>query len=155
MRLIFLTVFLLILAYPAPAQTPQAAMPGPAKPVWGPVGPELPKGAEIAVLQGDPAKPALFTVRLKMPQGYILPPHYHDTELHVTVITGEFSAGMGDRVDLPKAAVLRPGDFITVGAKQHHFDAARTAAEVQIYGLGPFSITYVNPQDDPRRKPSR
>jgi hypothetical protein len=155
MRPVFSALFLFILAYPATAQKPDAAMLGPAKLVWGAVGPELPRGAEIAVLQGDPAKPALFTVRLKMPRGYVVLPHYHDTELHATVITGEFSTGMGDRVDLAKAAVLRRGDFITVGAKQHHFDAARTAVEVQIYGMGPMSITYVNPQDDPRRNPSR
>ena len=81
-------------------------------------------------------------------------PHYHGTDLHVTVISGEFSAGMGDRVDLAKAPILHPGDFITVPTNQHHFDAARSAAVVQIYGLGPFSLTYVNPEDDPQRKRS-
>ncbi len=153
MRLFCGALLLLALAAPAAAQTPQHDMSAPVKPVWKPVGPNLLPGAEIAALQGDPAQPALFTVRLKMPKGYVVAPHYHGTDLHVTVISGRFSAGMGDRVDLGKAQILRPGDFITVPANQHHFDAARTAAVVQIYGMGPFSLTYVNPEDDPQRKP--
>ena len=125
------------------------------KPQWGPVGPNLLPGAEIAVLQGDPAKADLFTIRLKMPKGYVVSPHYHGTDLHVTVISGEFSAGMGDAVDLAHAPVLRSGDFVTVAANQHHYDAARSPAVVQIYGMGPFSLTYINPNDDPQRKTKR
>ena len=124
------------------------------KPAWSPVGPNLLPGAEIAVLQGDLSKPELFTFRLKMPKGYVVAPHTHGTDLHVTVITGEFSAGMGDTVDLARAPILRPGDFVTVPANHHHFDAARSAAVVQIYGMGPFSLTYINPNDDPQRKHS-
>jgi quercetin dioxygenase-like cupin family protein len=126
----------------------------PVRPAWGPVGPNLRPGAEIAVLQGDVTKPELFTIRLKMPQGYVVAPHYHGTDLHVTVISGEFSAGMGDRVNLAGAPILRSGDFVTVPANEHHFDAARSAAVVQIYGMGPFSLTYINPNDDPERKRS-
>ncbi len=154
MRFTYSCLLLLALATPAAGQAPRHEMSAPVKPVWNPVGPNLLPGAEIAVLQGDPGQPALFTVRLKMPKGYVVAPHYHGTDLHVTVISGRFSAGMGDRVDLAKAPILRPGDFITVPANQHHFDAARSAAVVQIYGMGPFSLTYVNPEDDPQRKPS-
>ena len=118
------------------------------------VGPNLLPGAEIAVMQGDPSTPELFTIRLRMPAGYVVAPHYHDTDLHVTVISGQFSAGMGDTVDLEAAPILRAGDFITVRANQHHFDAARSAAVVQIYGMGPFTLTYINPEDDPRRRSS-
>src|SRR4029077_5110120 len=109
---------------------------------------------EIAVLQGDLSKPELFTFRLKMPKGYVVAPHTHGTELHVTVISGEFSAGMGDTVDLAAAPIMKAGDFVTVPANHHHFDAARSAAIVQIYGMGPFTLTYINPTDDPQRKRS-
>jgi quercetin dioxygenase-like cupin family protein len=126
----------------------------PVRPQWSPVGPNLLPGAEIAVLQGDLSKADLFTFRLRMPKGYVVAPHYHGTDLHVTVVSGEFSAGMGDAVDLARAPILRPGDFVTVPANQHHFDAARSVAVVQIYGMGPFSLTYVNPKDDPQRKRS-
>ena len=126
----------------------------PVTPAWGPVGPNLLPGAEIAVLQGDLTKAALFTFRLKMPKGYVVAPHTHGTELHVTVIAGEFSAGMGDTVDLAAAPIMKAGDFVTVPANHHHFDAARSAAIIQIYGMGPFSLTYINPNDDPQRKRS-
>lgn len=104
------------------------------------------------MLQGDPSKEELFTFRLKMPKGYVVSPHYHGTDLHVTVISGEFTPGMGDRVDLANAKVLRAGDFISVPAKMHHFDAARAETVIQIYGMGPFTLTYINPEDDPQRK---
>ena len=126
----------------------------PVKPQWNAVGPNLLPGAEIGVLQGDLSKPELFTFRLRMPKGYVVAPHYHGTDLHVTVISGEFSAGMGDTVELAGAPILKAGDFVTVPANQHHFDAARSAAVIQIYGMGPFSLTYVNPNDDPQRKRS-
>ena len=126
----------------------------PVAPQWNAVGPNLLPGAEIAVFQGDVSKPELFTFRLKMPKGYVVAPHYHGTDLHVTVISGEFSAGMGDTVELAAAPILKAGDFVTVPANQHHYDAARSAAVIQIYGMGPFSLTYVNPNDDPQRKRS-
>jgi mannose-6-phosphate isomerase-like protein (cupin superfamily) len=153
MRLLYGAAIVCALAGAGAAQANKHDM-APIKPAWGPVGPNLPAGAEIAALQGDAAKAELFTVRLKMPKGYVVAPHYHGTDLHVTVISGEFSAGMGDTVDLANAPVLRAGDFITVAANQHHFDAARSAAVVQIYGMGPFSLTYLNPDDDPQRKRS-
>lgn len=153
MRSICSSLLLLALVTSAAAQTPAHDMSAPVKPMWSPVGPNLARGAQIAVLQGDPAQSALFTIRLKMPKGYVVAPHFHGTDLHVTVISGEFSAGMGDRVDLAKAPILHPGDFITVPANQHHFDAARSRSVVQIYGMGPFSLTYVNPKDDPQQKP--
>ena len=154
MRFIWGSLLLLTLVSLAAAQAPRHDMSAPVKPVWNPVGPNLPTGAQIAVLQGDPGQAPLFTVRLKMPKGYVVAPHSHGTDLHVTVISGQFSVGMGDRVDLAKAPILRPGDFITVAANQHHFDVARTAAVVQVYGMGPFSLTYINPDDDPQRKRS-
>ena len=135
----------------ATAQAPAHDM-KPVKLAWAPVGPNLLPGAQIAVLQGDVSRPELFTIRLKMPKGYVVKPHYHGTDLHVTVIEGTFSAGMGDAVELGSAPVLRAGDFVTVTAKQHHYDAARTDAVVQIYGMGPFSLTYINPKDDPQHK---
>ena len=153
MRIIYgVLVFCALVGTGAAQTVPHAGMP--VKPAWGPVGPNLLPGAEIAVLQGDVSKPALFTIRLKMPKGYVVAPHYHGTDLHVTVISGEFSAGMGDKVDLAGAPILRAGDFVTVRANQHHFDVARSASIVQIYGMGPFSLIYVNPDDDPQRKRS-
>ena len=153
MRFIQASLLLLILAYPAEAQTTQQEMSAPVKVIWGPAGLELPAGAEIALLQGDPTQAVPFTVRVKMPKGYTTALHYHDTETHATVISGEISLGMGDLLDVGKLPILRAGDFITFSAKQPHFDVARTEVVVQVHGVGPLSTTYVNPDDDPRRKP--
>src|SRR5215210_3781185 len=66
---------------------------------WGPAPPSLLKGAQAAVLAGDPSKPGPFTVRLKMPSGYKVPAHQHPTAEAVTVISGEFNLGTGDKLD--------------------------------------------------------
>ena len=51
---------------------------------WGPAPAIFPAGAKMAVLQGDPGKPGLFTVRLDMPDGYRIPPHWHPADEHIT-----------------------------------------------------------------------
>ena len=67
---------------------------------WGPAPPVFPPGAQFAVVQGDPSVAgAIFTVRLRFPNGYILPPHTHPTDEHVTVLAGTFAFGMGDTLD--------------------------------------------------------
>src|SRR5215475_10952551 len=66
---------------------------------WGPAPPIFPKGAEFAVLQGDPSSTNEFTVRLRFPNGYKIPPHTHPTIENVTVLKGTFLAGMGDKLD--------------------------------------------------------
>src|SRR3954471_21026220 len=69
---------------------------------WGPAPAVFPAGAKMAVLQGDPSKSELFTVRLDMPDGYAIAPHWHPTDEHVTVISGKFLVGMGDKSDPAK-----------------------------------------------------
>jgi quercetin dioxygenase-like cupin family protein len=119
---------------------------------WGPAPPVFPAGARFAVLQGDPSKAELFTVRLEFPAGYTIPPHFHPTDEHVTVISGTFLVGMGDKADFTHPVVLRAGGFITAGANMHHFARARGRTVVQVHAIGPFALTYVNPADDPQQK---
>ena len=109
----------------------------------------FPPGSEIAVLQGDPSQAGPYTVRLRLPGDYRLPPHFHPTDENVTVIDGTFLVGMGDVVDLNSVVTLGPGGFITAPAGGHHFAVARGQTVVQVHGEGPFAITYVNPADDP------
>ena len=119
---------------------------------WGPAPAAFPAGAEMAVLQGDPgAAGEIFTVRLRFPNGYVLPAHWHPTDEHVTVISGTFLVGLGDRFD-QEAFVppLRAGGFITAPAHVNHFAMARGRTEVQVHAIGPFAMTYVDPADDPR-----
>src|SRR5215203_5806425 len=112
---------------------------------WGPAPPSLPKGAQAAVLAGDPGKPGPFTIRLKMPSGYKVPAHQHPTAEAVTVISGEFNVGIGDKLDEAKAQKLGPGGFVDLPANMNHFAFATTEAVVQINSTGPFAIKYASP----------
>ena len=114
--------------------------------------PSLPSGVQMAVLSGNPGKKGMFRIRLKMPAGYRLPPHWHPTDEHVTVISGSFAIGMGDKLDEQQSTVLKPGGYALASANMHHFAWAKTAAVVQVNLLGPFQINYVNPADDPSQK---
>ncbi|HUS18353.1 MAG TPA: cupin domain-containing protein [Terriglobales bacterium] len=117
---------------------------------WGPAPPGIPAGAQAAVLSGDPTKGGMFTIRLKAPAGAKIMPHWHPTDENVTIISGSFSVGMGDKMDEAAAHKMSAGDFVSLKAKQRHYAIANTEAVVQIEAKGPFQITYVNPNDDPR-----
>ena len=118
---------------------------------WGPAPPVLPKGAQMAVLAGDPGKPGPFTVRLKMPAGYKIAAHQHPTAEAVTVIAGEFHFGMGDKLDESQAQKLGLGGFVDLPANMNHFAFASAETVVQINSEGPFAIKYANPADDPSK----
>lgn len=120
---------------------------------WGPAPPIFPAGARMAVLQGDPsAAGKIFTVRLELPDGYVLPAHFHPTDEHVTVIGGTFLVGMGDKFSKDALQPLEQGAFITAPAKAPHFAEARGQTVVQVHAMGPFQLTYVNPKDDPTKR---
>jgi len=145
--LAFLAALALLPAHAALAQNGGGAAPAPQ---WGPAPPFFPAGARFAVLQGDPSSSGVYTIRLEMPAGYTIKPHFHPTDEHVTVISGTFVVGMGDAVDVAHAQVLGAGGFITAPAQAHHYAMARGRTVVQVHGEGPFAITYVNAADDPR-----
>jgi quercetin dioxygenase-like cupin family protein len=119
---------------------------------WGPAPPIFPAGAQFAVVQGDPSVAGqIFTVRLRFPNGYVLPPHRHPTDEHVTVLHGTFLVGLGE--DFKKSALIPLGEdgFITAPANMAHFASARGMTEVQVHAIGPFQMTYVHPSDDPTK----
>jgi quercetin dioxygenase-like cupin family protein len=120
---------------------------------WAPAPNFVPDGAQIAVLSGDPSKDGLYVVRLKLPAGYKVPAHNHPTTEMVTVISGDFNLGMGDKLDEEKGMLLTAGGYAEAPAKMNHYAWASSPTVVQIHGQGPFAITYVNPADDPRSKP--
>jgi quercetin dioxygenase-like cupin family protein len=119
---------------------------------WGPAPAVMPKGAELAVLAGDPAKEGPVTLRLKMPKGYDFPAHWHPTDERVTVISGEFGLGMGDKLDKKASKVLKAGGYAVAPAHMNHYAWTKTGAVVQVDLMGPFAITYVNPADDPSKQ---
>ncbi len=119
---------------------------------WGPAPPVLAAGAQMAVLAGDPAKSGPVTLRLKMPAGYAIAPHWHPTDERVTVVSGSLGLGMGDTLDKKNSKVLKAGGWGVAPANMHHFAWTKTGAVVQVDLMGPFAITYVNPADDPSKK---
>jgi quercetin dioxygenase-like cupin family protein len=119
---------------------------------WGEAPAAFRKGAQFAVLAGNPGAPGLFTVRLKFPAGYRVMPHWHPTDEHVTVISGTFKLGMGEKFDKDAMHALPAGGYAVLPAEMRHFAWSETGATVQVSGIGPFAITYVNPEDDPRNE---
>ena len=116
---------------------------------WGPAPAVFPKGAEVAVISGNPFAAGLYVLRLKMPGGYKIAAHNHPTSEYVTVISGTFHLGMGDKLDEAKSVTLTAGGFAEAHAKMNHFAWTSAPTIVQVHGEGPFAITYVNPADDP------
>jgi hypothetical protein len=148
----FLATAVLGLAMSAPVRA-EMAMPMNNKDMkWSPAPPMLPKGAKFTVVSGDPSKDGLYVVRMKVPAGYKIPAHNHPTAEYVTVISGTFNIGMGDKLDTSKGMALKASGFGEAPANMNHFAWASTPAEIQVHGQGPFAITYVNPADDPRKQ---
>jgi quercetin dioxygenase-like cupin family protein len=119
---------------------------------WGPPPPVFAKGAQMAVLAGDPSKSGQFVIRLKVPAGYTVAAHHHPTDEYVTVIDGDFSLGMGDRLDQAKGAALAAGGFAMAPANMNHYAWSKGGAVIQVSAAGPFVMVYVNPADDPTRR---
>src|SRR5262249_27226636 len=109
----------------------------------------FPPGAEMAVLQGDPSSNQEFTVRLRLPNGYKIPPHTHPTTENVTVLTGTFLAGNGGQFDESKLDAVEQNGFLSIPAEHAHYAMARGLTVVQVHAIGPFAITYVNAADKP------
>lgn len=122
---------------------------------WGPAPAIFPAGARMAVLQGDPGKAGPITVRLDMPSGYVVPPHFHPTDEAVTVISGHFLIGMGDTVQKSKTIKLTAGKFAVAPAGMHHYAITQGRTIVQVNLVGPFAMTYVNAADDPTKKTAK
>lgn len=119
---------------------------------WGPGPASLPPGAEAIVLDGDPTKAQLFTLRVKFPHNYMVPPHFHSAWEHVTVISGLLHLGMGETVNMASAIELRPGSFIAIPSGHRHYAHSVGETVIQLHGMGPWTVTYVNRADDPRNR---
>ena len=117
---------------------------------WIDAPPSLPRGAKIAVLEGDPSKEGPFVFRALLPDGYRIPPHTHPKMERITVISGTFNVGMGDQFDETKTKPMPAGTYGFWPAGMKHFVWAKGETIIQFHGMGPWSLKYVNPEDDPR-----
>ena len=150
MRRVSLLAALVLCAATAGAQTGMYPNAGALK--WGPPPAVFPAGARFTVLAGDPTKPGLYTVRLSMPSGYRIMPHYHPMDERLTVLSGTFHVGMGDKFDKAKTTAFTSGGFGLVPANMRHYAWASGRTVIQVSGMGPFQLTYVNPADMPKAK---
>lgn len=116
----------------------------------GPAG--LPPGSKIAVLEGNPSEAGMFTIRVKLPANYKIKPHTHPADEHVTIIQGTFNMGLGATYDEKTAKTMPVGAFAVMKMGTVHYAFTKGDVIVQIHGMGPWGITYVNPADDPRNK---
>jgi quercetin dioxygenase-like cupin family protein len=122
--------------------------------VWGDGPQGLPKSVRMAKLSGDPAQPGPFVARLKFPAGFVLPPHVHTTDENVTVLAGTVMSGRGETFDKTRTRTLTAGAYGLTPAGVAHFSHAPEGATLQIHGVGPFTVRYIDPKDDPGAAPA-
>ena len=154
MRRIVLCCAVLMLAFATTSMGQEATAPKhviakPADLKWGAPPPVFEQGASFTVISGNPGEAGPYVVRLKMPAGYKIAPHWHPADENVTVISGTFAIGMGEKFEKATMTELPAGSYVLLPAEMRHYAMAKTAAIVQVHGMGPFKLTYVNPADDP------
>lgn len=110
----------------------------------------IPPGAKMAVLEGDPTKEGSFVVRFQFPDGYHIPPHTHPKTERVTVVSGTLLLAMGENMDRSGAKTLTAGTYGFWPAGMKHTAWSQGETVIQLHGIGPWQINYVNPADDPR-----
>jgi hypothetical protein len=113
---------------------------------WVPAPPSMPPGTRIAVLEGDPASDGLFSLRLRVPAGAKLPPHWHPRDERVTVLSGRVGVGFGDHFDQSRLRYFGAGGYYVNPAESRHFVYFPEASEVQITGLGPWQVHPLPPK---------
>lgn len=107
-------------------------------------------GAEMAVLEGNPGEPGVFTMRIRMPDGFRIAPHWHPNVERVTVVSGTFHLGSGDALDPDAATPLAAGSYTSMPPGMRHYAIAEGETVIQLTSVGPWIINYVDPADDPR-----
>jgi ketosteroid isomerase-like protein/quercetin dioxygenase-like cupin family protein len=117
---------------------------------WGDAPPSLPPGSKVAVVAGDPSQAGPFVVRVQVPAGYKVPPHWHPGDENLTVLAGTIALGMGETWEDSKMQTLGIGGYAALPAQMRHYFLAKTASTFQVHGMGPLVVNYINPADDPR-----
>jgi quercetin dioxygenase-like cupin family protein len=135
----------------AMAHTASHVQVGPDDVKWGPCPPAVPRGASCAVVEGDLTAPGkLFAFRIKVPDGFEIAPHFHPADEHLVVLSGVFNLGFGDRFDRADSRGFPAGSFMVMPEGLHHYAWAKGETILHVYAEGPWGLTYVDPEDDPR-----
>jgi len=118
---------------------------------WGATPPSLPKGGQLAVVSGDPSKEGMYVIRLKVPAGYKVAAHQHPQDENLTVISGQVKFDMGEKADESNTTAFKTGAFVKASKGMTHFVFFPEETILQVHGMGPQGINYVNAADDPRK----
>lgn len=111
----------------------------------------FPPAARLAIVVGNPAQPDPHVVRVKLPAGQKLMPHRHDEDRVYTVISGIFYIGRGEEFDEDKLEAYPPGAVVVLPGGTPHFHWAKSGEYItQVTAIGPITLHYVDPRDDPR-----
>ncbi len=159
-----LSVAALLLALATPLASAQAAeeaheghpgavtLPDGAAVKWETGPPDLPKGTEISVLAGDPAKPGPFVLRVKFPADTVIAPHTHANAETLTILSGSIYHQHGTTIDKAKGSALKTGGFVFLPEKMPHaLWTTDEAVILQVNGTGPFGVDDLDPADDPSK----
>ena len=156
-----LVIIAIILTACAPQQLNQISPPTakehvlltPGELSWKSAPTSLPAGAEIVVIEGNLSNAEPFIFRLKLPKNYKLAPHTHPAIEHVTVISGTLYFGTGSEFVPEKAKAYPAGSVIIMPIGHAMFGFTKDQETIiQVHGIGPWGLTYLNPDDDPRKK---
>ena len=109
-------------------------------------------GSQAAVIEGPPNEPVPYILRVRFPADFKIPAHWHPATERVTVISGTFNLGTGDKLDKEKTKALRAGSTAIIQPKTNHFAWTSEETVLQLHGVGPQDINFVDPADDPRKK---
>jgi hypothetical protein len=162
MRAVVIAALLLVLISPSSVRTENANQTAvldsqvqwrllkPEQISWRDGPPSLLPGARMAILEGDPTKEGFFTMRLELPDGYRVFPHWHPKTERLTIISGILNLGTGDRFDPQATQALPAGTYSSMPPKMAHFAWMRGETILQLSSIGPWEVVYVNPADDPR-----
>ena len=116
--------------------------------VWKPLIP----GVELAVVSGDPDKKGgMYVIRIRAKGEVKVPPHWHVTDEHITVLEGSFWMAHGEQFDAPKLQELKVGGYFMMPAGVRHFGLHKAGNLIEVFGVAPFVVNFVNPEDDPNR----
>ncbi|MGP8209823.1 MAG: cupin domain-containing protein [Acidimicrobiales bacterium] len=119
---------------------------------WEPF-PAFPPTARLAVVVGRTSEAAPYVVRVKVPSSVKLMPHRHREDRVYTVMSGVFYIGVGEQFDGGKLEAYPPGAVIVLPGGTPHFHWAKSGEYVtQVTAIGPITLDYIDPGDDPRNK---
>lgn len=110
----------------------------------------FPPGAKAAILSGDPRESGPFMLRVKIPANYKVPPNWQTVKIYVTVLSGSYSIGVGNKFDPKNGKTLPSTGSVVIPANTHLYFWTKRGAVLEVHGIGPWDIHYVNPVDDPR-----